>query len=721
MGLMWSNADESSKIPNCLRHTCEQDEGMAGYGWASYDIRKGGVHIVNDTKNRVDLLVRYAKIQGSDSHEDWGLDVQILPRKDAPDHQETTAIFYIGIENFESKLRCKHGSDVPNQNKQASCDGVTQGLGDFNVRVIDHRPDEEPKTCTSVHSMTVPVDTIWKAKSILIDELVDKDRLISDSPGEGLVAPTVWRSAVPDNPGKGNLHFVQKTGKGKYGFDVLFSSKATATTVTPITVPKQKYVDFAKSLLSNLMGGIGFFYGTSKVDDSAAPEYAETERGFWEQAASARSHATVADKGPYRLFSSVPSRPFFPRGFLWDEGFHLQVILEWDMDLALEITSSWFNLMDENGWIAREQILGDEARSKVPPEFCVQYPHYANPPTLFIVIREFLTRLRSTNLYQGAPSRYLSDELTGQTLLKTLYSQMKRHYEWFRHTQAGNLTSYEIPPAGVQQGYRWRGRTPQHILTSGLDDYPRAQPPHPEELHLDALTWVGVMAMVLKDISEYLGNYRDNVDFTQQVDEIVRSIDSIHWSETDQVYCDTTVLDPGHVERICHKGYISLMPFVSGLMNSNHSHLESVLDLIRDPEELWSPFGIRSLSLKDNFYGTKENYWRGPIWININYMVVQRLWELAQQPGHLQQRALEIYVELRTNLVKTVFESWTKTGFAWEQYNPDTGRGQRTQHFTGWTSLIVKIMAMPDLQRGSQAQPAINQHGTNGSQDFGEF
>lgn len=68
-------------------------------------------------------------------------------------------------------------------------------------------------------------------------------------------------------------------------------------------------------------------------------------------------------------------------------------------------------------------------------------------------------------------------------------------------------------------------------------------------------------------------------------------------------------------------------------------------------------------------------------------------------------------MELRTNLVKTVFESWIKTGFAWEQYNPDTGRGQRTQHFTGWTSLIVKIIAMPDLQQGSQAQVALNQHG----------
>jgi hypothetical protein len=63
-----------------------------------------------------------------------------------------------------------------------------------------------------------------------------------------------------------------------------------------------------------------------------------------------------------------------------------------------------------------------------------------------------------------------------------------------------------------------------------------------------------------------------------------------------------------------------------------------------------------------------------------------------------------MYNELRTMLVTTVYDSWKTTGYVWEQYNPDTGKGQRTQHFTGWTALIVKIMAMPSLDEKTQLE-----------------
>ena len=608
---------------------------MAGYGWTAYDVRKGGIQIVNDTGNKLDLITQFAKVSNDDSGGQWGLRVKGIPRANAHDHQKTTIIFYLGSEDSNSRIECTEVHNINPSNRDVVCDGAMTGLDNFKIQIPDHRPESDSSQRTSVKSLTVPADTIWRAKSIFTDQLKGSDAR------EGMVA---------DNPGEGNLHFVQKSFESGFEFDVLFSSDSISEAMTSgfltegiqdalstfnqrfqavyspqAPFQEEQYIKFSQSLLSNLMGGIGYFYGTSKVDVSSAPEYAETDQNFWEQAASAQSRAVVEEQGPHQLFSAIPSRPFFPRGFLWDEGFHLQVILDWDMDLALEMVSSWLDLMDENGWIAREQILGREARSKVPSEFQTQYPHYANPPTLFLVVQAFVARLSGNFPFSGAPSQYLSDPVIGKAFLKAVYPKMRKHYEWFCRTQAGNLKNYQLLGSDFNQGYRWRGRTPQHILTSGLDDYPRAQPPHPEELHVDALCWVGSMAVALGKISAFLGEKEDQIMFSKHETDVVRSIDGIHWSEPDQAYCDATVVDGNQIEKVCNKGYISLFPFLVGLMGPDHSHIEAVLDLIRDPEELWSPHGLRSLSPKDKYYGTDENYWRSPVWININYMVIQRL------------------------------------------------------------------------------------------------
>ena len=78
-------------------------------------------------------------------------------------------------------------------------------------------------------------------------------------------------------------------------------------------------------------------------------------------------------------------------------------------------------------------------------------------------------------------------------------------------------------------------------------------------------------------------------------------------------------------------------------------------------------------------------------------VITDRLQEIAKAQGPHRKQARELYGKLRKNLVENVFSEWKETGFAWEQYNPETGKGQRTQHFTGWTSLVVNIMAMEDL------------------------
>lgn len=292
--------------------------------------------------------------------------------------------------------------------------------------------------------------------------------------------------------------------------------------------------------------------------------------------------------------------------------------------------------MDEDGWIAREQILGSEARSKVPPEFTVQYPHYANPPTLFIILEAFIDQLQakknvSVDRSQEDPTENLGSVYTqhpelGEAYIRSIYPLLKKHYSWYRTTQRGDISSYDREAFSSREAYRWRGRSVQHILTSGLDDYPRAQPPHPGELHVDLISWMGMMTRSLRRIAETLGEIEDVEEFKVYETAIERNIDDLHWDNEAQTYCDATIDEFEESVHVCHKGYISLFPFLTGMIGPDSPRLKAILDLIGDPEELWSDYGIRSLSKKDEFYGTAENYWRSPIWVNINYLVFKNLY-----------------------------------------------------------------------------------------------
>ncbi|KIX09099.1 uncharacterized protein Z518_00177 [Rhinocladiella mackenziei CBS 650.93] len=723
-GLLWANSDSYSTTQRNFRHTCEQNEGMAGYGWEEYDVRNGGRQVIHDTENKIDLTIDFVKVPGGQHGGSWAARIKGTPRADAPDTLVTTMIFYAGMEGLGELLST---ASEPDPDGVVTLRGQTNDLGEFDITFTespenllpykthpswDAKPLDRPLMC----SLQLPPEALWQAKNIAFASMKQGiDALVKEYGQENM--PPAWHAfTIQQDPGPGNFHMVQKVFVGPFEFDVLFNSatgpsvsseslaQAISTTsdsfkakfkdvfkpLAPFTKPV--YTAFSESLFSNLFGGIGYFYGDSLVDRSYAPEYDEDNEGFWEEAAEARARAEIVRDPPVELFTSIPSRPFFPRGFLWDEGFHLVPIVEWDLDVTIEIVKSWFNLMDADGWIAREQILGPEARSKVPPEFQVQYPHYANPPTLFLIIDILMDKM-SDGSSSARKARIESE-------LRYLYPLLKRQYYWFRRTQFGDIKSYDREAFSTKEAYRWRGRTPQHMLPSGLDDYPRPQPPHPGELHTDLISWVGMMSKTLSRLAAVLGENDDASEFTAQSKAILRNIDDLHWSAEHKAYCDATIDDYEDSVHVCHKGYISLFPFMTGLLPASHPNLPHVLSLISSESELWSPYGIRSLSKSDEFYGTDENYWRSPIWINMNYLILQNLLTVAQSanaPAKVKTQAAKIYSELRVNLVNNVLAQWERTGFAWEQYNPETGAGQRTQHFTGWTSLVVVMMRMPDL------------------------
>lgn len=137
---------------------------------------------------------------------------------------------------------------------------------------------------------------------------------------------------------------------------------------------------------------------------------------------------------------------------------------------------------------------------------------------------------------------------------------------------------------------------------------------------------MGLMSRSLRKIAAAIGETEDADEFAIYEYAITRNIEDLHWDEDAQTWCDATIDEYEESVHVCHKGYISIFPFLTGMVGPDSPHLKATLDLIRNSNELWSDYGIRSLSKNDEFYSTDENYWRSPVWINMNYMILKNLY-----------------------------------------------------------------------------------------------
>ncbi|KAJ2719794.1 Processing alpha glucosidase I [Coemansia sp. Benny D115] len=760
-GVMWFGLD-SPQNWNAIRHSCELGDNLSEYGYTRHNGRDFGEQTMRDEDHGVEMTSEFVKVPGSEGGS-WA--VRFKGRTLESNKQGVSLMYYFGLEgNGSMSMRV--------DDTAAKIVGKAGDLGRFNIRIVpspDNSYPPVPQAAKDIPGVAAgkniggialkkPKADVWKIKDIFQEELLESARakygVVSNAIGAKKPIPGSILFEM-DNVGLAkrgkNMFIAQMVVHGEFSFDVIYECADKAAKIDNNSIGDlvkvrreefdrrfeasfglrgkgfdEQHVEMARNALSSLIGGIGYFYGSGLVSTIPKPEY--------DAGAQAAAEPEPVLSKPYALFAATPSRPFFPRGFLWDEGFHQLVLGQWDSGLSGEIIRSWFHTMDDNGWIAREQILGEEARSKVPKEFQVQYPNFANPPTLLFAVEKIaeLSRPRGlTKLSNGLDILEGDDTIvqangtedssnatfsSEKDSLLELSQYSLRLLEFFQKSQFGGaaLPDSSDPAAQAARGYRWRGRTVDHTLTSGIDDYPRARPPSEGELHVDLMAWVTYMLSVNADLEMLLDGNQATAEsgtspsgLASRLESHLESLDKIHWNDDENMYCDVATRvredydeledDSDSAEErvfVCHKGYVSLFPMLLGLVPPESDKLGHILDMIENPDELWSDFGLRSLSKSDEFYGKDENYWRGPVWINVNYLVLSSLYRnYMSVDGPHKEQAQRIYSRLRDNLIQNIFSQYKSTRFFWEQYNPETGKGQGTHPFTGWTTLVLPIMA----------------------------
>lgn len=181
------------------------------------------------------------------------------------------------------------------------------------------------------------------------------------------------------------------------------------------------------------------------------------------------------------------------------------------------------------------------------------------------------------------------------------------------------------------------------------------------------------------------------------------ALEERHWSEGHGFYFDYVVSPPlptgeggnmpardGHVR---HYGYVGLFPLFLRLLPASSPRLGHLLRRVLDEDTgLLSGHGLRSLAASDALYRRGEDYWRGAVWFNCNFLLLRALHtRYAREPGPNRELAQQVYDRVRAGLLRNMARVFRDTGHLWENYDADSGNGRGTHPFTGWSALIALV------------------------------
>ena len=247
-----------------FRHTCEQHEGMAGYGWDEYDVRNGGRQTIHDAGNFIDITTEFVKIPGGQHGGSWGVRVKGTPRENAPEQLVSTVIFYAAMEGFGS-LQVANERDELGIQGDVRLEGQSNELGNFTLDITrgpgtNQHPAtshesfaEKPLDRTMVASFQVPEEAIWQTKrmcdsniaipsnflrwgiadlSLLSEALIftqmkaEIDRYIARYGQEK--PPPPWQTfTIPNDIREGNTHVIQRVYGGAFEVSKALARKHT--------------------------------------------------------------------------------------------------------------------------------------------------------------------------------------------------------------------------------------------------------------------------------------------------------------------------------------------------------------------------------------------------------------------------------------------------------------------------------------------------------------
>jgi putative isomerase len=332
----------------------------------------------------------------------------------------------------------------------------------------------------------------------------------------------------------------------------------------------------------------------------------------------------------------APSKIHYVGVWQWDAYFHALAYQHVDMHLAEDQLRLMLDHQQRNGMIP--DAVHDEG-----------IVTHLSTPVDADVTKPPLIAWAALKLYQRSGHRDFLDEI---------YEPMCRWNQWWFERNDDDRD-------GICQY--------NHPFSSGLDDSPLWDQGMPVESP-DLSTYLCLQMESLSTIARIIGEERDAALWAGRANALVQRMIEHFWDPEAGLFWAMRDHQPVRV----HTPF-NLFPLWTARLPS--SIADRLVAHLTDPAEFWPAYPIPTVALSDPLYNPNQ-MWRGPCWVNINYLFIDGL----ERSGY---RALARALRTRTLDLIMRHED------VYEYYHPETGdKPPKAAPLFGWTSAVFIDLAI---------------------------
>ena len=318
-------------------------------------------------------------------------------------------------------------------------------------------------------------------------------------------------------------------------------------------------------------------------------------------------------EGNIKRIWSTPDRLPHRNMWLWDSVFHAIGHRHLDASLAENLILALFDVQRDDGFI----------------------PHMAKPDYISAITQPPVIAWGAWLVYEKSGNKDFLRTVFEKNRLFLLWCQNNRRksekelYSWHTNPELNNRCD-----------------------ESGMDNSPRFDTS--SDLYaIDFPCFMANEARYMAKISEELGDKESADFFADWYSEIKTEINNTLWCSQDGFYYDFDITN-NRLHKV--RSVSGFLPLFAGVCAA--SQAESLVRYLCDENEFGTPFPVPSIAVSDNTFGT--DMWRGPVWINYNYMIIKGLREYGYA---------ELADNLKTKSLDFINLWYTRTGTLYEFYD----------------------------------------------------